>query len=248
MRRILIWPLFVGLLSLGMLSGMFQAAHAQTAPDDPPTVQQAAYQAPLTGLPPGAAVGASARPPLSPAAAARAQPAPLVDLTAQASPFKATAALATAQCKDAWFSYSATREGTCDGHGGVMTWIIEPGSVNALLHSRAQQASLTPPYCQFFIPPSPATWDGPCTGSSGIYVRASGCWTGAYGPISSTTSVQGCGNANYPFALRRGDSLAGSFSLNNSGSLTVTALCGGSSETQTTSDDYGSVTVGCYVP
>lgn|GEM_PF-4085777 len=32
----------------------------------------------------------------------------------------------TASCRDGWFSYSQTRRGACDGHGGVHEWANRP--------------------------------------------------------------------------------------------------------------------------
>lgn len=58
------------------------------------------------------------------------------DPSAQASPFNPTAPFATAQCNDGWFSFSQTRDGTCSGHGGVMLWVTEPGTADALATSR----------------------------------------------------------------------------------------------------------------
>ncbi len=76
-------------------------------------------------------------------AAARAQTA--VDPTATADPFHGPLPFATAQCHDGWFSFSPVQAGACDGHGGVMIWIVEPGTGCPLPPFQASQCSKTYP-------------------------------------------------------------------------------------------------------
>jgi len=155
MRRVLTCMVLTWLLSLGVAS---TGAKAQTSRDDPATVQHGAYQAPLTG-PPAAGLGSIPGPPaLPPGIGVQAQPEPAFDSAAQASPFNGSYPFATAQCRDAWFSFSQTRESTCAGHGGVLLWILEPGSACNVLGSRIQQGTGHPdPRCSVPPPVTQAT-------------------------------------------------------------------------------------------
>jgi Protein of unknown function (DUF3761) len=70
-------------------------------------------------------------------------PAPLPDPSAVAKPDPSIAPLVTAQCNDGWFSYSQTLQGTCDGHRGVMVWVVRPPTTaGAVIAAREAAAAI----------------------------------------------------------------------------------------------------------
>ena len=110
---------------------------------------------------------------------------------------------ATAQCRDAWFSYSQTREGTCAGHGGVLVWMVEPGTAYAVLAERQQQASGF--LGNGFIGSASISFSGNeppagCVSISGgacITLRIDGSWSSSTG--SGTCSSHGGEAALHPY-------------------------------------------------
>jgi hypothetical protein len=150
MNRLLAYAFGVAVL-LSMALGPAGQVRAGTPDDsrgDDPMLQAPVYavQGPLGGpgyvpSPPPPSVRA---PVTQPPAALVTQPqAGPVDTTAVANPFNATVALATAQCRDGWFSFSRTEEGTCAGHQGVMVWVVRPPTTpEQVLASRQASACL----------------------------------------------------------------------------------------------------------
>jgi hypothetical protein len=141
--------------------------------DGTPTAYGAGYEAHLATFAPLPllAAGPSSAPPAPaasglPPATASASPAPAGDQTATRDAFHGPLPYATAQCNDGWFSYSQQQAGTCDGHRGVMTWIVQPGTACQVEASRDQAAGIpdTDPRCSSVARAAPAPGAGAATG------------------------------------------------------------------------------------
>jgi Protein of unknown function (DUF3761) len=120
------------------------------------------------------------------------------DPAAQASPFGGPQLLATAQCNDGWFSFSQATDGTCAGHGGVMTWITQPGTGSAVVQSRAdQQAQEDPdPRCLGTVP-GPPPYDEEFAGECGTFAPSSTATGGGSG-AGGGGGLTGCGSRGGP--------------------------------------------------